>query len=375
MTQINMESVRCANVPVFLAFRDNGAPENLRQFPAKAPLYIVKRFAHGLHRESFGETPRLKTAIVAEPLDSLGALPAKDFPELPERKSWVNIAALGAKGDGQTDDTAVFERAITDHRAIYVPMGRYRFSDTLALKPDTALIGLNPQATQFVVLSKTPSFSDPARPKPVIETAKNGRNIFTGIGVEPGHNKGAIAIKWTAGEHSYMDDVYLPWSDRSIPKGSDQHFGLWVADGGGGTFKNLWFPDALAADGFRVTDTSTEGRVYMASVEHHVKAEITMNNVANWTWYALQTEENEGSDQAVSLDMKACKNISFVNYFIYRMPKTPFPYAIRLQQSSNINFRGLHNFHWRGLAFEAPLFEPEKNISVPEHELSYLQVK
>ncbi len=378
LTQINMESVHCAKVPLFLAFRDTGTPENLRQFPAKAPLYIVKRFAHGLHRENFGvngKSPQITTAILAEPLDSFGPLPAKDFPDLPERKSWVNIAALGAKGDGKTDDTAVFERAIANHRAIYVPEGLYLLSDTLALKPDTALIGLNPRATQFIVLSSTPSFSDPARPKPVIETARNGRNIFTGIGVEPRNNKGAIAIKWTAGEHSYMDDVYVPWTEHNTPKGGGQHLGLWVTDGGGGTFKNLWFPNSLAEDGFRVSDTSTEGRVYLASVEHHVNAEVTMNNVANWTWYALQTEENEGSDRAVSVDMRACKNISFVNFFIYRMPTTPFPYAIRLQRSSNINFRGLHNFHWRGLAFDKPLFDMDKNISVPEQELGYLEIK
>lgn len=372
-TQVHVENARAAETPVFLAFRDDGAPNQFRQFPAPARIYMVRRFAHGLERDS-SRPPEVKTAIESAPIESLGDPPAKDHPELPDAKTWVNVATLGAKGDGTTDDTAAFRQAILKHRAIYVPMGRYRLTGTLALKPDTALIGLNPQATEFVVLNSEAAFSDARRPTPVIETARGGRSIVTGIGVEPGRNNGAIAIQWTAGAESYLDDVYLPWSDRSVPKGSGQYRGLWVSDGGGGTFKNLWFPDGLAQDGFRVTDTETAGRVYQASVEHHVNAEITLRNVANWTWYALQTEENEGSDETVSADIDGCSHVTFVNYFIYRMPKVPFPYAIRLRRSKEIVFLGLHNFHWRGLAFENSVFDPDKKISVAEHELSELRV-
>jgi hypothetical protein len=376
-TQVHVESARGMKTPVFLAFRDTETPENLRQFPANAPAYMVTRFSHGLEREGLGddEQPRVKTSMSLAPVKSPADIPAKDHPDLPDRESWANIVTLGAKGDGVTDDTARFKQAIANYRTIYIPIGRYRLTNTLTLKPESVLVGMNPQATELVVLSSEQAFSDPAHPRPVIETAKGGRNIVTGIGVEPGHNKGAIAIKWTAGEQSYLDDVYLPWTDRTVPKGSAQYLGLWVTDGGGGTFKNLWFPDALAQDGFRVTNTSTPSRVYEASVEHHVNAEITMRNVANWTWYALQTEENEGSDETVSADMDECNHISFVNYFIYRMPKTPFPYAIRLRRSSNVTFQHLHNFHWRGLAFDTTLFDPDKRVSVAEHELSYLNVK
>jgi hypothetical protein len=276
-TQVHVENTQCEKTPVFLAFRDPDAPENLRQFPAKTPVYTVTHFAHGFERVSLeaGEKPQLKTLIDLTPLKSLGDIRAKDHPEPPDRNSWVNVSALRAKGDGTTDDTAVFKQAIANHRAIYVPIGRYRLSDTLTLRPDSVLVGVNPQATQFIVLASERAFSDPERPKPVIETARGGRNIVTGIGVEPGNNKGAIAIKWTAGEDSYLDDVYLPWGDRTVPKGTAQCLGLWVTDGGGGTFKNLWFPDAGARDGFRITNTTTTGRVYQTSVEHHVDAEIT----------------------------------------------------------------------------------------------------
>jgi len=35
----------------------------------------------------------------------------------------VNVVDLGAKGDGAADDTAVFKKAIAEHKAIYVPQG------------------------------------------------------------------------------------------------------------------------------------------------------------------------------------------------------------------------------------------------------------
>ena len=46
-----------------------------------------------------------------------------DLPDLPPRDSWVNIRTLGAKGDGTTDDTEAFQKAIAEHRAIYLPSG------------------------------------------------------------------------------------------------------------------------------------------------------------------------------------------------------------------------------------------------------------
>jgi len=381
-TQINLENVTAADVPVFLAFPVGQVPD----LPCRegrsgtCPTYAVRQFTHGMQREDFAskdETAHLKTSIDQVPLDALPALPAKDLPELPEREAWVNIRSLGAKGDGSTDDTAVFARAIASHGAIYVPSGRYRLSDTLKLRPDTALIGLHPLATMFVVVSSTPGFQDPARPKPVIETAKGGRNIFTGIGIESNYNRGAIAMKWTAGANSYLDDFYLPWTEQQVPGAAGEHLGLWVTDGGGGTFKNFWCPNRLALDGFRVTDTTTQGRVYMASVEHHAGAEVTMKNAANWTWYGLQTETKpgEGVGEGVAIDMDGCRNISFVNLFIYRMPTTPAPYAIRMRHSAGIRFRGLHNFHWRGRNFEASLADPDQGIVVRDWELSYLEAK
>ena len=131
-----------------------------------------------------------------------------DLPDLPARDTWVDIRTLGAKGDGSTDDTAVFQKAIAGNRAIYLPSGRYVVTDTITLKPDTALIGLNPSTTQIDLLDGTPAFQGVGAPKPLIETPKGGTNIMIGIGLYTnGINPRAVAAKWMAGKDSMMNDV------------------------------------------------------------------------------------------------------------------------------------------------------------------------
>ena len=117
----------------------------------------------------------------------------------------MNVRTLGAKGDGVTDDTAVFRKAIAEHRAIYLPSGYYVISDTLVLKPDTALIGLHPLATQIDLLDRTTAFQGVGPPKPMIEAPKGGTNIVIGIGLYTnGINPRAVAAKWMAGDE--LDD-------------------------------------------------------------------------------------------------------------------------------------------------------------------------
>ena len=51
----------------------------------------------------------------------------------------VSIKALGAKGDGTTDDTAVFQAALTANRTVHVPGGTYKLSGELAIGDNCCL--------------------------------------------------------------------------------------------------------------------------------------------------------------------------------------------------------------------------------------------
>ena len=194
----------------------------------------------------------------------------------------------------------------------------------------------------------------PGAPVPLLEAPRGGDNVVTGIGLYTnGINSRAWAALWMAGADSLMDDVRFlgghgtngldgrrvsPYSTNLSTdpdphrRWDSQYPSLWITHGGGGTFANIWTPSTFAQAGLYISDTSTPGRVYELSCEHHVRTEIKLDQVANWELYALQTEgEREESASASSLDISRSHNITIANYHGYRVVRSyhPFPYADR----------------------------------------------
>ncbi|WP_220399005.1 SMP-30/gluconolactonase/LRE family protein [Granulicella sp. WH15] len=197
-------------------------------------------------------------------------------------------------------------------------------------------------------------------------TPAGGSNVITGIGIFTGGlNSRAVGLLWHSGQASLVDDVrFLGGHGTNAADGSrinpynnthtadpdlhrpwdSQYPSLWV-DKGGGTFANIWTPDTYAQAGFEVSNTSVPGFVYELSSEHHVRAEIKLKNVSNWNLYALQTEEESGeSGNASSLEIDGSHNLTIANYHGYRVThmEIPFPYAVRISNSTNIHFRNVH---------------------------------
>src|ERR1017187_6085022 len=393
-TEINLENVVCRGVPVFAAFRESG-----KKVAAPAGIYEVKVFSHGLNYTDIGGVPATRDVFEASPLPVMPAPVQSDLPDLPPRDSWVNIRALGAVGDGATDDTAVFQKAIAGNRAIYLPSGKYVVSDTLALKPDTVLIGLHPSTTQIDLLDSTPAFQGTGAPKPLVEAPKGGANILIGIGLYTnGINPRAVAAKWMAGKDSMLNDVRFlgghgpnsidgsrenPYNnthtaDPNMNRRWDgQYPSLWVTNGGGGTFLDIWTPSTFAQAGMLVSDTSTEGRVYEMSSEHHVRHEIQLHNVSNWHIYALQTEEERGEGGfALPLEIAGSSNITVANFHIYRVISTfqPFPWAIEISNSKNIRFRNIHCYSNSKVSFDDAVYDRTHNVEIRQREFASLTV-
>ncbi len=362
MTEINLESIVCRSVPTFVLFR-----ESKRRIAGAGAIYRVKSFSYGLTMPDLGATGEMRTRYNASPLKTMPPAGPPAIRALPPESTWVNLKSFGARGDGKTDDTAAIQKAIDEHRVIYIPSGDYIISNTIKLRPDTVLIGLHPSTTQFDILDSTPAFQGPGKPKPLLEAPRGGSNIVTGIGLYAnGINSRAVGALWMAGRDSLMDDVrflgghgtYFPDDKLVIPYNNNrtadpnihrrwdsQYPSLWVTNGGGGTFANIWTPDTFAQAGLYVSNTTTPGYVYELSAEHHVRNEIVLRNVANWELYALQTEEESGeSPFAFSLEIDHSKNLTIANYHGYRVVHSyePFPYAIRISNSSNIRFRNVH---------------------------------
>jgi hypothetical protein len=364
LTEIGFENAVLQDAPTFARFRDSG-----KTVAGKAAIYEVSNFSYGLIVPGEGMMGAIGVVYTAKPLISLPAPLPPAIAALPAAENWVNVHALGVIGDGTTDDTAAIQKAIETHRVLYFPSGHYVISDTLALKPDSVLIGLQPLLTQFDLLDGTAGYQGVGAPKAMLAAPAGGTNMVSGFGIFAGGvNPRAVALLWKAGANSLVDDVRLlgghgsgsnPYNGNHTAdpdprkRWDGQYPSLWVTDGGGGTFANIWTPDTFAQTGFEVSDTKTPGHVYELSTEHHVRNEIKFDHAENWDINAPQTEEEAGeSPEALSLEFDWSNNITVANYHGYRVTRShaPFAAAVRLYHAANIHFRNLHVNAESGLA-------------------------
>ena len=65
--------------------------------------------------------PEYETLVDIEPIQKMPVAQLMDIPTLPAMATWVNLRELGAKGDGETDDTKAIQEAIDKYDNIYVP--------------------------------------------------------------------------------------------------------------------------------------------------------------------------------------------------------------------------------------------------------------
>ncbi|MHB1936289.1 MAG: glycosyl hydrolase family 28-related protein [Acidobacteriaceae bacterium] len=393
-TEINLEGILCKHVPQFALFRESG-----NKIAGPGDIYRVQAFSHGLTIADLGAPAKIETSFQTQPLTALPHAGPPVIRNLPPRDTWVDLRTLGAKGDGVTDDTAAIQRAIDEHPTIYIPSGHYIVSDTITLKPDTVLIGLHPSTTQFILPDSTPGFQGIGNAKPLLETPKGGANIVTGIGIYAnGINSRAAGVMWMAGQNSLMDDVRFlgghgtnladgtrvnPYNnthtaDPDIHRRWDaQYPSLWITDGGGGTFADIWTPDTYAQAGMYISNTSTPGHVYELSSEHHVRNEIVLRHVSNWEIDALQTEEEWGEGPfALPLEIDDSSNITIANFHSYRVIASyqPFPYAVRVARSSNVQFKNLHVNSNSKVAFDNSVFDQTYDAQVRYNELASLSI-
>jgi sugar lactone lactonase YvrE len=392
--EINMEGVTCRGVSVFALLHDSK-----QRFTAPAESYSVSTFSHGWHYPDFGATREIRTVFDAAPLRQMPPAVPSDLQPLPTNGLWVNVRDLGAKGDGKTDDTEVLQKAIETHRTLYLPSGFYVVKDTLTLKPDTTLIGMHPGATQLILPDGTPAYQGVGGPKALMETPQCGSNIVIGIGLyTSGNNRRAVAALWKAGAHSMMNDVrFLGGHGTPLPEGGrenpytpnhsadpdpnrrwdSQYPSLWVTDGGGGTFLDLWTPSTFAQAGMLVSDTRTEGRVYQISSEHHVRHEIQVHNAEHWRFYALQTEEERGeSGFALPVEIDSSRDLTFANFHAYRVISCfePFRYAVKISNSQGIRFRNVHCYSNSKVSFDSSIFDQSHEIEIRQREFAWLDV-
>jgi sugar lactone lactonase YvrE len=386
---VTLVNTSCSDVPHF------SLGQNALEAPGRH--YVVDRFTQGLMIGADGRENGIATRHKARALATPAPLPATDIPATPAMQDWVNVRSLGAKGDGQTDDTDALLAAIDKHAVLFFPSGIYRVSRPLALEPDTALIGLNPATTQISLLDRSPAFGGDGAPVGIIVTPKGGRNFVRAISITTGSfNPRAAGVIWMAGETSFMDDVSFP-GQRFFGAGF-RGFGfprrppastssgapavrpnfeftpaaadLLITNGGGGIFRNNWPHGINARIGLRVENTDTPGKIYQMSVEHHFRVESEFHEVRNWEMYAFQTEEeNPAGANAYAIDVEDSRDLLFANTYMYRVSRNVLPktYAILTRRSDNIAFENMKVFSQTRLAFDNAVYNEDNGAFVRSH--------
>jgi hypothetical protein len=253
------------------------------------------------------------------------------------------------------------QAAINEHRVLYFPMGNYRATAPLVLKSDTVLIGLH--CTRTTLSS--------------IVSPNGGSPFISGLGFS------AIAgnpnTLWQSGEKSVIDDIAFGGGGGG--RGGARSAGppapyLVVTNGGGGIIRNVWVEGGGVSTGMRVEDTSTPGKIYQLSNEHHGRVEVVFRNAQNWEVNCLQTEEEAGNQSTYSLDIQDCKNLLFANTYMYRVSRTvnPKTYAIQIRNSDNIVFDNMHIFSQTRIPFDNAVLEEGSGVNVRADNFTHLSV-
>lgn len=381
--EITLKNIACSHVAAFT--------DALR---LRSPFYVEEQFTLGLEIGADGREQGIQMHHREQKTSSAPPPVKSDIPPLPATQEWVNVHKVGVAGDGGTDDTAALQKAINDHRVLYFPSGWYRLTNSLKLRPDSVLIGFSPFTTQFILVDGEAAFQGAGPAVPLLIAPAKGKTIVTGFGIATGNlNPRACGIEWVAGANSLLDDTEfirghdqrieaiapkLPTAPQGIQMQLDaQYPSLWVHNGGGGIFRDLWSHAGTAKAGVLVENTDTPGVVYQLSNEHHMQREVRFDHVSNWTIYDQQTEEEkpEGSD-AVALEVVDSRDLTFVNTYMYRVSRNIMPKitAATTSNSNNISFENVKVFSQTRLSFDNSLLDEKSGVRVRAHHFVHLLV-
>lgn len=151
-----------------------------------------------------------------------------------------NVRAFGAKGDGISDDTAAFQRALTEPapntqfearrgvvRIVYVPNGTYRVSGTLAWRTSyerfMVLQGQSREQTIIKLSDNAAGYQDVTQPKAIVSTLRaqadlrdSFRNAIYDLTIDAGRgNPGAVGLDYMTNNTGGLGNVTIRSSDLS----------------------------------------------------------------------------------------------------------------------------------------------------------------
>jgi hypothetical protein len=101
--------------------------------------------------------------------------------------------------------------------------------------------------------------------------------------------------------------------------------------------------------------------------------EVQFHRAANWTVYALQTEEEKPNGaEALPLQFIDSHDLAFANLFDYRVSRNviPQPTAAVATNSNDIRFANMHVFSMTRLAFDNSIIDETRKVRVRTHDFT-----
>ncbi|KAG7286304.1 hypothetical protein NEMBOFW57_008612 [Staphylotrichum longicolle] len=251
----------------------------------------------------------------------------------------LNVKALGAKGDGATDDTAalnaILAGACNTSSIVYFPYGVYIVTDTLRVPIGSRIIG---QAWSQI-MGKGAKFQNEQAPRPVVQVALPGEvgiiEIQDMLFTVQGGTAGAVVVEWNAREQS-------PGS-----------VGLWDTHirVGGAKGSNLQYEQCPKLSG------QVKAGCKAASLLMHLKPGSTAYMENAWLWVADHDLEKITKDQ---IDVYAGRGLLIESdraWLWGTASEHAVLYQYQFSQASNIFMSMIQT--------ESPYFQPTPRAPLP----------
>jgi len=259
----------------------------------------------------------------------------------------ANVRQFGAKGDGEADDTEALRRAVAAADTVFLPMGTYRLTDTVLLRPKTRLVGEHAILSHVLVQPNTPRFTDAAVPRPILDTPDDPeadvhlRQLsISAVGRGGGHggNTGAIGLRWRAGRRSS-----IAWTNVNACTS------LLVTGAGGGTILEVWTATGGGLNKGVVIDRNREPLVgYGLCSEHQTDKALQMIGARDVTFYATGYGEGDYPAEGVMNEIIDSDRIALIFAVIHPTgsdEQTAQMTGFRIRNTPNIWMAPFYRIH------------------------------